>query len=77
VESRCLPELARGLREVPIDRTVVEADRRRNLARALARREKQNDPLFDERQLGNRHCTPFVADLTSVRSPANTAVTLG
>jgi hypothetical protein len=60
VEGRCLLELSSCAFDVPADGSFVQADGLGYLSLAPAFREEQDDPLFGERELGNRHNPPFL-----------------
>jgi hypothetical protein len=50
-----LLELSAGPRDVPVDRSLVEPDVRRDLARVAPGGQAEDDLLLGERQLGNCH----------------------
>ncbi len=60
MEIRCLFELSARPLEVPAHGSFVQADRLGYLSVTPAFRAEQDDPLFGERELGNRHNPPFV-----------------
>jgi len=61
VESRCLFELSACPLEMPADGSFVQADRLGYLFFAAPCSEEEDDPLFGERELGNRHNPPFLS----------------
>ena len=59
MEGRCPFELSARPLEMPADRSFVQADRLGYLFFAAPCSEEEDDPLFGERQLKNRHNPPF------------------